>query len=206
MLHHVDTIHPDHVIVTNIGSAHIASLNSRQSIASEKMKLLSKVPLNSWCLIPNDDLILPFLPKRAQCYMWDRYYPNLPHVVPVQKNTGTALGYEVIFPNGSKTQGTVPEGHAYTLDLITIAVKAAQLLGIPSNQVSDALLKYQPEPMRIELWRSQQGATIINDTYCADPMSCDMAMRQFESINEGALVALEENIPFWGPPSWIQKH
>ncbi len=186
MAAHVEIIKPDHVIITNIGMAHIASLGSKEKIASEKMKLFSQVPLNNWCMLPSDPLLLAHMPKRAQCYAWDQQHPQLPHVTPLDHSHSASFSYEIRFPNGVCSRGSVADGFSYLLDLLSIAVKGAHLLGIPPHIVSKQLESYLPEPMRIELWKTPSGATVINDTYCADPMSCDLAMRQFDMNNEPA--------------------
>jgi len=73
---------------------------------------------------------------------------------------------------------------SYVTDLITLASKTAELLGIAQGSVTTALKNYSPEPMRIELWQTSNNATVINDTYIADPMSCDSAFKQLHAFSQ----------------------
>ncbi|MDB6081715.1 MAG: alr, partial [Chlamydiia bacterium] len=184
MQHHIDMINPDHVIVTNIGLAHIASLGSQEAIIKEKMKLVAHVPDTNWCLLPKDKSITPHLRAGKYHYFWNQEYPELPEVKHCEAGERASLRYQLRFPNERHHHGTIEEGLSYVLDLITIGVKAAHLIGVSEDQIINALSKYRPEPMRIELWKTQQGITLINDTYCSDPMSCDIALKQFESLGE----------------------
>ena len=109
-----------------------------------------------------------------------------------------SLNYEINFPSTKRYLGEIQEGMSYVLDLIKIAVKAAYLLGVSESHIIKKLESYFPEPMRIELWKSQHGATIINDTYCADPMSCDIALKQFESLEEKGSVRKGKKIFLFG--------
>ena len=67
---------------------------------------------------------------------------------------------------------------------VNITVKAAWLLGGNSSCISETLKNYTPEPMRTEIWKSADGATFINDTYCSDPQSVDAALRRMLSESQ----------------------
>lgn len=184
MDHHIAMIRPDHVIVTNIGQAHIGSLGTQKAIAKEKMKLVANTKTTNWCLLPRNEHLLPYIDAGRCHYFWNDSHNALPYIEQSEAGEKSSLRYNLVFPNQKRHQGVVQEGLSYTLDLITIAVKAAFLSGVDDTAIIEALSGYFPEPMRIELWKTQQGTTLINDTYCADPMSCDIALRQFEQLGE----------------------
>ena len=70
------------------------------------------------------------------------------------KNAQSKMPYQVDFPDGTHHFGQITSGFYYFLDLINITVKAAWLLGIPSEAISATLRNYTPEPMRTEIWKS----------------------------------------------------
>ncbi len=165
---------PDHAIMTTVGCAHSSSLGSQEAIIAEKMQLLHHVPPQKWSLLPSN---IPLQKGKNQIH-WDLLHPDLPHVI--QKdiaNEKWALHYEVLFQN-NVIKGKLSDGLSYVRDLLTMGIKAAALMGVHHERVESALKGYQPEPMRIEFFETTQGALIINDTYCADPMSCEVAMKQ----------------------------
>lgn len=186
MKHHLEMIQPDHVIITNIGTAHIASMGSKEAIWKEKFLLLSKLKEGNWALIPSTPSTKIEMAKFKKLYFWDLPSPDLPQISRLEPKEKYCLNYEVIFPNGKSYSGSILEGLSYVIDLITIGVRACYLLGVKEENIIEALKNYSPEPMRIELWKSQNGTTLINDTYSADPMSCDIALKQFESLGEAS--------------------
>ena len=182
MSHHLEMIKPDHVIITNIGSAHIGTLLTKEAIAKEKMLLASELKNGNWCLLPSD--IVTFCKDAPHSIFWDLSDDALPKIRKCTAKERCSLSYQITFPSSYSYTGEIQDGTSYFLDLIQMGVKAAYLLGVDEQLISKNVDSYFPEPMRIELWKSQNGATIINDTYCADPMSCDIALKQFETLEE----------------------
>lgn len=177
----VRIISPNCAILTNVGNAHLSTLKDRETIAQEKMKLLSCLSTPQWVLLPQDPILKPYIPQHNEkYYYWNNESPSLPHAKLMKKDSGTTLPYHIKFPDGNDFSGKITSGFSYFLDLITIAIKAAWLLEIPSTVIASALEHYHPEPMRTEIWKSPLGATFINDTYCSDPQSVDLALRHFE--------------------------
>ncbi|MBS0636716.1 MAG: alanine racemase [Verrucomicrobia bacterium] len=86
----------------------------------------------------------------------------------------------------------------YVYDLLQIATVAGSLLHIDAQTMEKALQDYVPEPMRIEVFKSQIGTTFINDTYTADPMSCDVALRQMEMLQDSEHVLAGKRIFLFG--------
>ncbi len=173
MEHLAEMMQADHVILTNIGKHRLGSLGSKQLLQKEMMQLFSAVPESNWCLLPSQTA-----PSHAKHICWDTFDARLPHIERRQQR------FSITFPNHCKTVGTIHEGLPYVFDLITIAVKAAYLLQITPEHIIHKLLEYVPEPMRIEVWKSYNGTTFINDCYAADPMACDVALRQLESLED----------------------
>jgi alanine racemase/UDP-N-acetylmuramoyl-tripeptide--D-alanyl-D-alanine ligase len=175
-----EMIQPDHVIITNVEKQRIQNREAT-AIAYEKLKLIhSKV---KWALVPSHSIMKDALFGRDGVYFWDAANEALPTVTQ-HSMQANGLSYEITFPQGERVQGTIADGQSYVADLIQLAARASFLLGVSPENIAKALAKYIPEPMRIEVFKSQIGCTIINDTYTQDPMSCDVALRQMESLEE----------------------
>lgn len=111
-------------------------------------------------------------------FFWNEHYSHLPHAFTLHSDSFSL--YQVNFPDGATYQGTIHSGHAYFLNLLNMAIKAAWLLGISSPHIISTLNTYQPEPTRTEIWKSSLGTLFINDVYCSDPQSVDQALRYFD--------------------------
>lgn len=174
-------IAPDFGILTHIGKKHIATLGNKSTIASETMKLMIHLPHESWTLLPKETLLTPHLENvKSSHHFWNEQHHALPHASLVPSEQIASMPYCITFPDGNEYRGQATFGFHYFLDLINISVKAAWLLGIPSEAICRALKDYKPEPMRTELWKSPFGTLFINDIYCSDPQSVDQALKYFE--------------------------
>ncbi len=176
-----ETIAPDCGIMTHIGKKHIDTLGDLQTAATEMIQLFLHPRTTEWVILPDDPLLhthLPFL--KAKCHLWNNQTPQLPHARSLSTEHSSKMPYQVDFPDGRRHSGQTTTGFYYFLDLINITVKAAWLLGIPSEAICETLRQYHLEPMRTEIWKSPTGTTFINDVYCSDPQSVDYALKYFD--------------------------
>lgn len=172
------TILPDHAILTNISKAHAPYFNSLETTAREKMKLLSAVPAKGWALLPHNELTAKHLPElNCRPIFWNAENINLPQIRFTSGQVADKMIYEVVFPSGKRYAYEIRSGFSYILENITIAVKAALLLGVPEEAICRTLDQYIQEPMHTEIWKSPLGPTFINDIYCSDPLSVDLALQ-----------------------------
>jgi Alr-MurF fusion protein len=175
-----EIISPSYAILTHIGKKHVATLGSLNNTAAEIMKILINVPSTGWTVMPNDPLINEHLKKmHSTKHFWNEQSHNLPHAKFLSSTLTEKMPYKIDFPNGKQFLSFSNSGFYYFIDLINIAVKAAWLFGIPSEDICEILKSYIPEPMRTEIWRSAIGTTFINDVYCSDPQSVDKALKYF---------------------------
>lgn len=168
----IQMIQPDHAILTNLGRSILG-----HTLAEEKVKLLTSVPKGNWVLSCKS--AEPLLQNKDAVIYWDAPSPALPQLQ--QTSQGNI---QIRFATGQQTSFSVQGAQGYVYDLLKIALSSAHLLGISPEAAIKGLQHYTPEPMRIEVFKSQSGTTFINDTYTADPMSCDMALRQMEQLED----------------------
>ena len=176
-----EIIAPDNAILTHIGKKHLATFGNIQIAAQEMIKLLVRTPKKGWVLLPNNEIIRPFLDQIPSSKLfWNEKHADLPYAVKLQTDTHLKMDFRIYFPDGNTYDGKAEFGFYYYLDLINITVKAAWKLGISSETIISVLKKYVPEPMRTEIWKSNTGTTFINETYCSDPLSIDQAVQHFK--------------------------
>lgn len=175
-----DLIQPDYSILTPIGKKHLSTLEDLPTLAQEMMRLILATSQRGWSLLPTDSLIHSYqMQVKGTVYKWDAPFSHLPHAVPIHQAYTLPAPYKVSFPNGEEYEGTMTNGFSYFLNLINIAIKAAWLSGISVSSIQKVLSHYQLEPMRTEIWKSPIGSTFINDMYCSDPQSVDLALCHF---------------------------
>ncbi|NGX42039.1 MAG: Alanine racemase [Chlamydiae bacterium] len=179
-----DLIVPDFSIITHIGRKHITTLGTVDTAAAEMIKLSKSTNEKGWALIPSDDLLQQHLLEiKATKFFWNEKEETLPHARTLSTERTSEVPFRIDFPDGNHYESRITRGHYFYLDLINLAIKAAWLLGISSQDICSTLTNYTPEPMRTEIWQSPGGATFINDTYCSDPQSVDVALRYFDQCH-----------------------
>jgi alanine racemase len=177
-------IAPNGSILTHIGKKHLANLGDKETMAAEMIKMALYPNMTLWNLLPNDLLLIPFLSQlKTPYFFWNTKNDHLPHVFSLSSVSSSPMSYQVQFPNSKPFLGQVSDGYYYFLDLLNITVKAAWLLGVPPEAIKEVLHHFQPEPMRTEIWKSSSGVTFINDSYCSDPQSVDLALKRYEQTS-----------------------
>lgn len=178
-------IQPTYAILTHVGKKHLATFGTIQTAAAETMKLLMTVSRTGWVMMPSDPLLAQYTSHiQAPIYQWNQEQLSLPHATIMESELADTIPYQLSFPDGHHFIGTMTTGYAYYTNLINIASKAAWLLGIPAESISQTLLHHTAEPMRTEIWKSSAGTTFINDIACADPQSVDQALKHFAMIQQ----------------------
>jgi Alr-MurF fusion protein len=185
-----DMIAADACVITHVGKKHLATLGNISTAVSEIIKICMHPKTEEWVILPNDIHVIPHLSKiRAPYHFWNEIsasQPFLPHAHSLSLKHSSCMPYVVEFPDGNRHLGQTTCGFYYFIDLINITIKAAWLLGVSSDDIRLTLDSYTPEPMRTEIWKTPLGATFINDPYCSDPQSVDVALRHLEQAPQQA--------------------
>jgi Alr-MurF fusion protein len=168
-------IAPNHALLTTIEQAHLETLQNLETIAREKSKLLQAVSTGKWTLVPDENTLSTTL--RADSFGWRMPHPSLPHVSQVLKQGKRGTLYHLRFPNHSEFTWSYDNGFPHLIDVLNRAIKAAWLLGANQEIIQEGVKSYVPESIRTEIWKSPVGATFINDSYCADPLSVQGALK-----------------------------
>lgn len=172
---------PDACILTHLGKKHLASFGDQQTLVSETVKLLIYPTKDQWALMPQIPLLQKYIDQiNASHNFWNKENPSLPHAYQMSKHYSSWMNYCIKFPDGFHFEGRTSSGFYYFLDLLNITIKAAWLLGISSQSIAETLESYILEPMRTEIWKSPTGITFINDSYCSDPQSVDLALKYYD--------------------------
>ena len=166
---------PELAVVTNIGTAHVGKLGSRENIAKEKAKVFSYLGETGAGFIPSGDDFEEFLESRVsgKCI---KYGDGLdPDAVPVKDMglDGTLLcidGEEVLFPLPGK----------YNCKNALSAIALAKYLGLSGEQIRHALSSFKPLSGRTEILNGK--FRIVKDCYNANPDSMEKAIEFVSSV------------------------
>lgn len=183
---------PTIAIITNIGTAHIGNLGSRENILKAKLEITEALKPNSPLIINNDDDMLnkegPNLNKKY----------NLITVGIDNKSTYNATNIEdnifssTFYINNDKININVGSKAFIYNSLVAYAV--GKILKIDSKDIIDAIAKFKLSPHRLEKKVSKTGITIIDDTYNANQDSMINSLSILSKVKNKRRVAILADI------------
>ena len=149
---------PDITIISNVGTAHIGRLGSRENIAKAKCEIV-KYQRGNVFIAHDDELI-----KNTVQFDGEKIYYSLRDVKILEKKEHY-LKFEY--------QNNIYElnvGGDYNIENALSAINAGMKLGMNVEEIQDGLKKYAPIEKRWEAVNAN-GYEIINDSYNANPES-----------------------------------
>ena len=150
---------PDISIISNVGTAHIGRLGSRENIAKAKCEITSHQNPNG-ILIAHDDEII----KNTVDYNGKKLYFSINDVTVTNREIGKS---EFIYDKEAYILNI--EGD-YNIENSLSAINTGKYLGIEYDLIKKGLAEYKPIEKR---WETEEiaGYKIINDSYNANPES-----------------------------------
>lgn len=164
---------PDISLITNVGTAHIGILGSRQNIAAEKRQIFNHADTESVAIVGSEEPMAEFLLDA---------YPGQVRSF----GTGAGNGWDSVAGRGLKGFELRRNGRSISLALpgqhnlmnALAAVEAALALGIPEDAIARGLENVKAPAGRSEV---RHGVvTVIRDGYNANPESLGAAFKMFE--------------------------
>ena len=149
---------PDITIISNVGTAHIGRLGSRENIAKAKCEIV-KYQRGNIFIGHNDEII-----KKNLDFSGDKYYYSIADVKILEKNTN----YSRFEYNNETYELNV--GGDYNIENALSAILTGKSLSLTTKEIQEGLKKYKPIEKRWE-GVTVNGIEIINDSYNANPES-----------------------------------
>ena len=169
---------PDIAVITNIGTAHIGMLGSRQNILKAKLESLEGLNSQGTVIINYDNDLL---------YEW--YHQEKEHyqVMTYGLEDGSDIvGKDVILEengsrceaiiNGHKYEVRIPVGGEHFVSNSLCALAVATVLHIPMENALKGIEEFKLTQKRMEIKKAKNGATIVNDCYNANYDSMKAAL------------------------------
>lgn len=172
---------PDIAIITNIGTAHIGNLGSRNRIAEEKGDLLAALPEHGLAILPASDDFFETLSGRTKARVMSVGIEcgHLQAKNLKMNNVGT--NFEIIFEKKSYPAFlSVPGKHMVSNALLALA--AGMACGIELKQGIAALENLEASKSRLSI-SEHNGIHLIDDSYNANPDSMEAALATMASFS-----------------------
>lgn len=183
---------PDIGVITNIAPAHLAGLGSIEAVAEAKSELLENIRPDGAAVLNADDSYGGWLASRTDRRVFffgcsDAAQVRAENIVEDEKG----LSFNLILPDVSvRVELRVPWRFMVYNALAAAAV--GYVMGVSAEDISAGLADFQPVSGRMAVYKTPDGAYIIDDTYNANPGSMETAIRSLASLGDrkrGILVA-----------------
>jgi len=169
-------LNPDIALITNIGSAHIGILGSKEAIAEEKKNIFSRMNQDGIALIPEDSSFRDFLAEGLRgkvSFYGENSFAELGGV----RNLGLD-GSEITWA-GQRVRFPLPGRYNFANALAAIAI--AREIPVSAQAIRQGLESVKPPFGRSEILRGR--ATVIQDCYNSNPESAARALEFCESLD-----------------------
>ncbi len=160
---------PNYAIVTNIGTAHIGILGSRQNIANEKKKIFTYIDSFGAAFIPQKDDFASFLEKGVKGKVV-KYGLDCDESVKLVVDEG--LSGTVFTVDGLLMRLSLPGKYNFLNALAAIAL--AKELGCTAEQIKCGIESLKPLGGRSTIKKGK--FTVLEDCYNANPDSMEKAL------------------------------
>ena len=156
---------PTIAVITNIGTAHIGNLGSRENILKAKMEILEGLQTNKIVINNDNDLLHEWVLKNKEKYDVSTY-----GIV----NDSDVMAKDIkAYENKSEftvddTKITVPVGGEHFVLNSLCGITVRKLLEISLPKIANGIENLELSKKRMEITNSKTGAILINDTYNAN--------------------------------------
>ena len=161
---------PNFAVITNIGTAHIGILKSRENIAREKRKIFDYIDENGTAFIPYNDDFKDFLSEnvKGKIEYFGFGYENSSNGIKFLRDRN--LGGTDFLLNGTEINLKIPG--KYNLEDAFAACLVGKTLGVSECEIKNALENFSNQSSRMEIFDLQlssgKSVKIIKDCYNAN--------------------------------------
>lgn len=179
---------PTLAIITNIGTAHIGNLGSRENILKAKLEILEGLQGNSVIINNDNDLLSDWAEKNKEKYNIITYGIN-------NKNSKYVAGDIHSYEDRSEyridgKEVVVPVGGEHFVLNSLCAIAVGRYFDIPMAKITEGISGFELTKGRMEIEKAKCGASIINDTYNANYDSMKAAIEYLEKIEGKRKIAV----------------
>ncbi len=166
-------------VVLNVGVAHLGEFGSQQDIAAAKGELVAALPAEGFAVLNADDgLVRAMAARTAATVRW--FGESDAAEVRYGEVSLDEVGHVrlTLSVGAERARLTVPLVGEHQAGNIAAAAAAALAVGMPFGLIASVLPQVTPRSRwRMEVGRTADGVTVINDAYNANPDSMRAAMK-----------------------------
>ena len=174
---------PDIGVITNIGPAHLEKLGTLDGVLREKGDLLRQLRSDGKAVLNADDHRLLRLASeiRKPVVLFGRSNDATIRAETV-KEKSTGISFDLVLPSGRVSVNLSTAGQFMVPNALAAAA-VGYLIDVSGRQIKQALEDFLPVPGRMNVFQTENGIHVIDDTYNANPDSMKVAIETLQTLS-----------------------
>ena len=186
---------PTVAVITNIGTAHIGNLGSRENILKAKLEILEGLQGNTVVINNDNDLLHKWVNENKEKYNIITYgiKNKSKYMATDIKSFEDKSEFKVVCEKDESINNkivTVPVGGEHFILNSLCAIAVGEYLNISTEKIINGIANLELTKKRMEVLTSKSGATVINDTYNANYDSMKAAITYLKEIKDKRKIAV----------------
>lgn len=187
-------------VVTNVGVSHTETLGSPEGVAQAKSELVRAVPPSGFAVLNAENRLVAAMSHvcRGRVITFGEKAGDV-RVAGIRVDHHLRPAFRLVTPWGDADVVLNARGAHHVLNAAAAAA-VALVAGLDMDDVVAGLKEARMSPWRMEVGRTPHGALVLNDSYNANPLSTEAALRAL------AGVAARRRIAVLGPMLELGAH
>jgi UDP-N-acetylmuramoyl-tripeptide--D-alanyl-D-alanine ligase len=173
-------IRPDCAIITNIGTAHIEYMKTREAIAQEKGDLAVAVSAEGAVILPQSDDMAPSIAARCRAKVVRVGFSSGDLSAEGVESTPQGTRFDVVH-GGISYHASIPVHGLHMVQNALLALAAGIEMGVPLDKGIQGLAHTRLAAGRLEM-KIIAGVTYLDDSYNANPDSMVAALATLRQV------------------------
>lgn len=172
-------------LITNAGAAHLEGFGSVAGVAAAKGELLDHLPRAGTAVLNADDAFLPEWRARTRSgdVLTFGFAPGADVTVAAEPVLGAAGSrFAIRLPDGATVDVELPLLGRQNVANALAAAAAAWAVGAAAEQIAAGLARATAVRGRMRTLRARGGATLVDDSYNANPSSARAALDYLSAL------------------------
>ena len=149
-------------VITNIGTAHIGNLGSRENILKAKLEILEGIEKPKIIINDDNDLLHKWYLENKEKVEIHPYSLKNAKDIELKEESST---FKTIINN--ELEITVPVGGEHFVYNALCAIEVGKLLNISDEKIQKGIAEFELTKKRMDIRKLKNGAILINDSYNA---------------------------------------
>ena len=171
-----DLARPTAALVNNAQREHLEFMHSVQEVAAENAAVYDALPADGVALVNADDAQAGYFRSRAGARRVVDFGLDAPAAVTGRYRLQSLSSEVSLRTPGGQAQATLAIPGVHNVRNALAATAAAHAIGIHVQTIAEGLSAFRPYTGRLQVKQTRAGATLIDDTYNANPDSVRAAI------------------------------